>query len=728
MQQRKYALFVFAGILAIALAASARADVKLPHVFGSHMVVQRDAKLPVWGWADAGEKVTVQLGDGATVSTTASDDGAWRVMLPPVPAGGPMTMTVTGKNTITLDDVLTGEVWVCSGQSNMQWTVSSSLNPQEEIAAAKYPQIRLLTIPRKLSPVPVSDVEAEWQVCAPETIPGFSACAYYFGRHLHKELGVPVGLINTSWGGTRIEPWTPPVGFEAVPKLEAIHKEALLRDPKSDAYKGRLEAYLKQGEAWIAGARKAMAEETILAPMPEYPKELLPIQNQQQPVALYNGMIHALAPFAIRGAIWYQGESNHREGMLYTEKMKALIGGWRTVWGQGDFPFYYVQICPYIYGNENPYILPEFWEAQAAALTIPNTGMVVAGDIGNLQDIHPKNKQEVGRRLALWALAKDYGKKDLVYSGPMFQAMDIEGDKIRIRFDHVGGGLASRDGKPLDWFEIIGKETDFTKANAAIDGETVVVSAPEVKDPVAVRFAWHKTAEPNLMNKEGLPAVPFQAGEVPVRDLLALKIAEAKDYELVYDLDIAKADKDVTYDVDRRAQIAGKFDRIAYFLELQKEGEATQYAYVSMDAFTDDLSKIGVPTVASKAVFQQKVANMNVISNVEGIVNDAGLKGGNIEFWPHNYGPPNTANIPNASSELWDFGDQLADPVDGYGSMQVHNYEAKQTIFAINKWKGGASADVGIGNSPGKTRDWTFVSNGNQFIVKRLRVLVRVKK
>jgi sialate O-acetylesterase len=306
--------------------------------------------------------------------------------------------------------------------------------------------------------------------------------------------------------------------------------------------------------------------------------------------------------------------------------------------------------------------------------------------------------------------------------------MDIEGDRIRVCFDHLGGGLASRDDKPLTWFEIIGKETDFVKAEAAIENDSVVLSSREVKQPVAMRFAWHRDAEPNLMNKEGLPAMPFRAGEPPVRDLLAIHVPEAKEYQLVYALDLAKASANIVYDEDYRARVTGRFDRIAYFLELQKAGEPVKWVYASMDAFTDDLGKIGVPTFASKALFQKKVANMNVLSNVEGIVTGTGLKGGNIEFWPHNYGPSNTVNIPNASSELWDFGDQVSAPEDGYGSMQVHNHEAKQTIFALNDWKGGQAADLGIGNSEGQTRDWTFTRNASQYIVKKLRVLVRQAK
>jgi sialate O-acetylesterase len=294
-----------------------------------------------------------------------------------------------------------------------------------------------------------------------------------------------------------------------------------------------------------------------------------------------------------------------------------------------------------------------------------------------------------------------------------------------VHFDHVGSGLVSRDGKPLNWFEIIGQETDFVPAEAVIDGDSVVLSSPEVKQAAAMRFAWHKLAEPNLANKEGLPAVPFRAGEVPERDWLALKVPEAKQYELIYYLDLSNLGREVRYTTDASKTFAGAFDRIAYFLELQKFGEETQYAYVSMDAFTDDLTKIGVPTVASHADFQQNVNNVNVISNVTGVATGEGLDGVNIEFWPHNYGPTNAMSVPNADTAVWDFGDGKGDPVDGYGCMQVHNHRDGHTIFAVNQWKGGNGADIGIGNSTGRTRDWTFAANAGQYEVKRLRVLVR---
>lgn len=689
------------------------------------MVLQRDMELPVWGWADPGEEVQVKLGNQPAVSTKAGDDGKWRVTLAPTAAGGPFGLTVTGRNTVVLEDVLVGEVWLCSGQSNMEWPVSAVANAEQEIADANHPLIRHIKVPKRPAGFPADDIEADWQVCSPDAVPGFTAVGYFFGRYLQQELGVPVGLVNSSWGGTLIEPWTPPVGFASVDALKDIDRRVILTNPASDEYKAVLSDYVTQTEAWLAKAKTALAAEAPLDPLAPYPEAITPFGDHQQPTALYNGMIYPIVPFAIRGAIWYQGESNHGDGMLYTDKTKALIGGWREVWGQGDFPFYYVQIAPYMYGEEEPYILPRFWEAQSAALAIPNTGMAVIDDIGNLNDIHPKNKQDVGKRLGLIALAKTYGRAGVVYSGPTFRDMEIRGGKIRLRFDHARHGLESRDDKPLNWFEIIGEETDFCKADAVIAGDAVVLSAPQVKEPVAVRFAWHKTAEPNLMNAEGLPAVPFRAGEVPQRDYLKLKVREADAYELALDLDLANLGREIAYDVDNRAQIAGPFDRIAYCLELQKPDAMGQYVYVSMDAFTDDLSKIGIPTIVSKAIFQTAVHNMNVVSNVEGIVTGEGLAGGNIEFWPHNYGPPNSAHVPNASATLWDFGDQYSDPEDGYGSMQVHNHEAKQTILAINAWKSGPKADIGIGNSDGQTRDWTFKANAAEYAVKRLRVLVR---
>jgi sialate O-acetylesterase len=714
-----------------AMCAAARAEVRLPRVFGSHMVLQQEKPLVFWGWAQPNETVTVQIA-AESRTAQANERGEWKVELPAMKAGGPYTLSVSGSSTVRFDDVMVGEVWLCSGQSNMEMGISMAQDGQQEIAAADYPSIRLLKVTRKWTAEPQNDIEGAWKLCSPTTVAeggwgGFSAAAYYFGRELHKKLGVPVGLIDATWGGTRIESWTPPEGFAAVPALQQEYKLLQLGDPHAEAHQQRLEQVLHETEHWLASAKQALVQRTNVPTMPTYPEELLPPHDLQNRTALYNGMIHPLQPFALRGAIWYQGESNASEGKLYTERMKALIGGWRQLWGEGDSPFYLVQVAPWTYGFK-PEVLGEFWEAQTAAQAIPNTGMVVINDIGNLKDIHPANKQEVGRRLALWALAKTYGQQDLVYAGPSFKAMSVEGDKMRLSFDGVGGGLASRDGKPLSWFELIDAEDGgFVKADAQIEGATVVLSAPGVKHPAAMRFAWNMLAEPNLMNAEGLPAGAFRAGTVPQRDTMALHVPEAKDYKLVYDLDLAELDRKITYQVDNHATISKSFDRIAYCLELQGTDANTEYVYVSMDAFTDALDKIGVPTARSGARFQQNVSNLNVYSNVKGIVTGTGLTGGNLEFWPNNYGPANSAKVPNASDQTFDFGDDPSDPVDGYGSMQVHNHEAKQTLFALNHWREGSHADVGIGNQPTGNPDWTFAGNAGSYPVKRLRVLVRPK-
>ena len=303
---------------AFVVIASASADVTMPHVFGSHMVLQRDQPLPVWGWADADEKVSVQIGDLPAVTAVADKNGEWRVTLPKMAAGGPFTMRIAGKNAVTLDDVLVGEVWLCSGQSNMEMVVASCNNAQEEIAAANYPKIRHIKVPKLTASVPAKDFPSEWQVCSPETAGGFTACGYFMARELQKKLNVPIGLVHSSWGGTRIEPWTTPAGFSQVPVLEDIKNKITKADPHSAEFKEGLGKYLTNLESWMQTTRQSIAQEKLVTPMPEFPQDFVPLaarpSPQGQPTTLYNAMIHPLVPFGIRGAIWYQGESNHVEG------------------------------------------------------------------------------------------------------------------------------------------------------------------------------------------------------------------------------------------------------------------------------------------------------------------------------------------------------------------------------------------------------------------------------
>ena len=507
------------------------ADVRLPGVIGSSMVLQRDRPVPIWGWADAGEEVTLVLWDSGQaveqVRATANRDRNWRVELGPRPAGGPYSLTI---NELELTDVLYGEVWLCSGQSNMEWPVMAAADAEMEIAAANYPNVRLFHVPKVPAGSPSPDTAAHWQTASPETVATFSAVAYYFGREIHSSLTVPVGLIASAWGGTKIEPWTPPTGFRSVDGLGPLADYALAADA---SYREQLPATLAAVEAWVMSTREALESGGAITPMPGAAH---PLAHEAQPTALYNGMIHPLVPFAIRGAIWYQGEANVGEGMSYRDKMQALVGGWREVWDQGDFPFYFVQLAPFDYTwrsglvsrlgldvspeywralagrfgfDVNPYQLPEIWEAQTAALSIRNTGMVVTNDIGNLGNIHPTNKQEVGRRLSRWALANTHGKPGVVYSGPSYRSMELRDGAIVLRFDHADG-LQTRDGEPPTWFEIAGDDQQFVEASAVIDGETVVVSSEAVPNPAAVRFAWHTVAEPNLVNGAGLPAGAFR--------------------------------------------------------------------------------------------------------------------------------------------------------------------------------------------------------------------------
>ena len=507
----------------VCLAPAVRADVRLPGVFGEHMVLQCETAVPVWGWADPGEKVTVTLGDQSK-EATADADGRWSVKLAALAAGGPHVLKVQGKSTIELGDVLVGEVWLCSGQSNMAMTVGGSLNKDAEIAAAEFPRIRVLAVVRKPADAPQENCAGEWKVCSPRTVAGFSAAAYFFGRRLHQELGVPVGLIDSSWGGTPIQAWTSRKVQAAVPELapivENFEKAAASYDPQAaqERYEKQLAAWQKAvAKAKAEGKRpaaKAKAEGKPAAPR-KPPLPANPRLSPSSPGTLYNGMIAPLAPYALRGAIWYQGESNAGNAGLYGLQLKNMIVNWRNDWKEGDFAFLFVQLPNFMAAQKNPSETggwPILREQMLKTLAVPNTGMAVTIDVGEANDIHPKNKQDVGKRLAQWALATTYGK-DIPPCGPLYKAMRKEGDKIVLEFKYADGGLAARDGGKLKGFAIAGEDKKFVWAEATIQGETVVVSSPEVKSPAAVRYAWANNPECNLASKAGLPASPFRTDD-----------------------------------------------------------------------------------------------------------------------------------------------------------------------------------------------------------------------
>lgn len=506
MKLIRWCLVAAAGAL---LGAEAHANVSLPEIISNNMVLQKDIPLPIWGWADPDEEVTVTLGDSKE-TTKAGPDRKWKVKLPAIKtAGGPHEMTVKGKNEIKVSNILVGEVWAGSGQSNMQWNVAQSMNAAEEIKNGNYPKIRLFIVPLIPSGTPSEHVQSQWVECNPQTVPWTSAVLYFFGRELHQKLDCPVGLITTAWGGTRIQPWIPPQGYTAIPELAGERDQML---GALNGYSGALAQQATALKDYIAAVQAAKPGD----PLPSVPAGVNhPLNNNYQHTGLYNGMIHPIAPFGLRGFLWYQGESNNGQGMHYYQMKRGLIEGWRSVWnqeGNRDFPFLFAQLAPYNYGPPRATDLPGIWEAQTATLKVPNTGMAVLTDITTVGDIHPPNKQEVGRRLSLWALNKTYGQTDLVYSGPLYKSMTVDGSSAVVSFEHAAG-LKSRDGQNLSWWSVAGEDKKFVKATAKIVGETVVVSAEGVAKPVAVRFGWNQLAEPNLSNGAGLPASPFRTDE-----------------------------------------------------------------------------------------------------------------------------------------------------------------------------------------------------------------------
>jgi sialate O-acetylesterase len=652
-------------VFVVVTAATVFADVRLPAVIGDNMVLQQGKKVPIWGWAEPGEQIMVGVSwHSMRWGVTADKDGRWMVKMNSPAAGGPYEMTISGKNTLTIKNILAGEVWVCSGQSNMEFPVAAMegwktgvFDVKQEIASADYPKIRLFTVQKKVADTPQSDCVGNWQLCSPQTVGGFSAVAYFFGKELHSNLNVPVGLIHTSWGGTPAEVWTSARVLKTLPDfkgaIEEIEQARANPEPLKKKYEQQMldwqkkidlsvpdgkgctdvnyddsgweqmelpqyweqagladfdglvwfrkdieipqswtgrELVLELGPiddmdvTWVNGIRvggletpgqwqtarqykiaptvikagrnviavrvldtgggggiygsaeqmkirpaEAAGEAAIslagrwrykkgydLKSIPPQPRPPLPVNNQNAPTALYNGMLAPLIPYSIQGAIWYQGESNAGQAYQYRRLFPAMIQNWRNDWSEGDFPFLFVQLANFMAAKPDPSdsAWAELREAQTMTLALPNTGMAVIIDIGDANDIHPKNKQDVGKRLALWALAKTYGK-ELVYSGPIYKSMRIEGHNIILRFDHVGGGLVAKGGEPLKGFAIAGADRKFVWADARIDGQTVVASSDKVPEPAAVRYGWADNPVCNLYDKEGLPATPFRTDDWP---------------------------------------------------------------------------------------------------------------------------------------------------------------------------------------------------------------------
>lgn len=652
-------------LVCLTMCLSLQAELRVASFFGDHMVLQRDQALPVWGTAEPGQTISITFRN-STASARTDESGQWLAKLPPQKLGQPGSLNIqAGDERVVFNDVLVGEVWICSGQSNMQWPVNRAADAESEIAAADYPSIRLFEVPSRYSIKPKEDVEASWEICSPATVANFSAVGYYFGRKLWRELGVPVGLVSTNWGGTPAEAWTPLPTLEARPDYEALvddyHEAAKMLTENPDlaakieaefeafseradalsvsppepdaaifqpdatvsgwqpvqpdshflaetdglvhvrkvfsldaAQAAREGARLKLGQidnfdvTWVNGARVgstlsdapgdpratfrdyAIPEGTLKSgenvvllqivdirriadfgrnidsPKITWPAvdsvalkdgwqmQLIknigarpdPLDAKMKDMGsfLWNGMVAPLVPAAFRGVIWYQGESNTARAEQYRTLFPDMITAWRDAWGRGDFPFYFVQLANF--ANRDGW--PELREAQRETLALPNTGMAVSIDIGDSQDIHPRNKQDVGLRLALWALAETYGvtqptnpfgrlpllgrlfQRTVPHSGPLFTRAENEGSQIRLYFDHVYRGLETTDEGPVKGFEIAGTDGDFKNAQANIDGDTIVIKHPAISDPATVRYGWDINPDVNLVNSAGLPASPFR--------------------------------------------------------------------------------------------------------------------------------------------------------------------------------------------------------------------------
>ncbi len=495
-------------LLILTAGLPAMAEVKLPTFFADSMVLQREAKVPVWGWATPGEKVTASLAEQRK-ETTADSKGNWRIDLDPMRAGGPFELVVQGENKLICRDVLIGEVWICSGQSNMEFRMFRTSQAEADMKSADYPQIRLFDgNTRQGSMFRQQDLPGKkWVPCKPRSVASFSAVGYFFGQKIHRELKVPVGLISINWGGTPIEAWTGEYGFAAVPELKDIFRQIQGNIGGTPENQKLSEEAIRHIEEWLDSARQAVGDKKHLPELPPLP-EGLRYRSEKQPTVLFNSLAAPLAPMAIRGLLWYQGEANVKDGSLYQYKMKALAASWRKEFDYPTMPIYFAQLAPYTYAD--PDHLPVVWEAQQAfADQDDNAKMAVINDIGDIRDIHPKNKKDVGNRLALLALKYEYGYKELMADSPRVESVRTDGDSVSITFSHAEK-LKTTDGTAPRYFEVAGADGKFFPAQAVLRGNQAVVKCDRVAAPRSVRYAWNQLVTTNLVNENNLPVSAFR--------------------------------------------------------------------------------------------------------------------------------------------------------------------------------------------------------------------------
>lgn len=456
---KKYALLFSLLFISIGVCA----NIRLPNVIADNMVLQRQSAVTLWGWANPQEKIVITTSwNNHSDTIVTSNEANWKIKVNTPAAGGPYTITFKGMNTITLENVMIGEVWVCSGQSNMSWSNIHNVKQMiDELPHSANANIRVFNVPHTTSSHPQDNIPGDWKVCSAEALNGFSAVAYFFGKKLQADLHVPVGIINSSWGGTAAETWTP---------AEEINNNEILKTAAAE----------HQADVW----------------------------KPVTPGCIYNAMIYPLANLSISGVIWYQGEANTIVAATYSPLLSTMINAWRNIWKE-NFPFYYVQIAPFKYGNKNVGALLR--EQQVKTLSVPNTGIVVIPDlVDDINNIHPQNKRDVGSRLANYALAETYKQPITAYKSPLFKNMELDHNKAVLFFDNAPHGFKTKDGKPATEFYIAGEDRNFLPADVKIEKDRIVVSSKQIKKPVAVRFSFSNTAISNLFSKEELPVGPFR--------------------------------------------------------------------------------------------------------------------------------------------------------------------------------------------------------------------------
>ena len=488
------------------------ADVRLPALFTDHMVLQQGQKNRVWGSADAGEDIVVAIG-GQRHTAKADEKGKWHVTLDSLQIGGPHTLSITGKNKLAVEDVLVGEVWICSGQSNMQWEVKQANDGDLEAKTAKFPKIRFISVPHVGVQEPQDDFKGKWEVCTPETAATFSAVGYFFGRQLHQTLDVPIGLIDDAWGGSACEAWIHRDLLETDEKYRPLIARWEETEKSFDLQKAKTTFEKQQADYPQALAKAKSAGKAPPAP----PRFNNPLTGNARPGNIYNGVLKPTIGYGIRGVVWYQGESNASRAYQYRDLFPLMIKSWREEWGIGDFSFYWVQLADFMAEKTEPgdSTWAELREAQTMTMAkLPNTGEAVIIDLGEGRDIHPRNKQDVAKRLARWALARDYGLSNIAYHSPQFKSMEKQGNKIVLSFDHVGEGLYTFDTTNPVGFAVAGSDQKFVWANANLFGrDKIEVSSEKVSEPTAVRYAWADNPVCNVYSKEGLPLTPFRTDD-----------------------------------------------------------------------------------------------------------------------------------------------------------------------------------------------------------------------